>query len=161
SGPGGSPGGLATLRGEAQMQLARSLQEQGNAEIVRSARLIVRGNDSGEIRLTLRPESLGNVRISLQMQDGHIAGRIIVDNQSVREVFEQNMAALERAFHEGGLETGLLDVSVADSGNQSHGAHERAHSGASSGHRVAERFDASVVSAEFIDSDYGLINMVV
>jgi len=97
-------------------QLSRQLNENLNSEIVRQAKFIVRTNDSGEIKLHLRPESLGSVRIALQMQDGHIAGRIIVDNQTVREVFEQNLAALERAFLEQGLESGGLDVTVADSG---------------------------------------------
>ncbi|MFP4549782.1 MAG: flagellar hook-length control protein FliK, partial [Spirochaetales bacterium] len=99
-------------------QLSRHLQENLNSEIVRQAKFIVRTNESGEIKLHLRPESLGSVRVALQMQDGHIAGRIIVDNQTVREVFEQNLASLERAFLEQGLETGGLDVMVADSGGQ-------------------------------------------
>ncbi|MCK4514519.1 MAG: hypothetical protein KAU31_04630, partial [Spirochaetaceae bacterium] len=61
-----NPGVLHSLR--------QTLNDQVNGEIVRTARMVVRGNDTGEIRLHLKPENLGNVRIILQMQEGHIAG---------------------------------------------------------------------------------------
>ncbi|TVR57110.1 MAG: flagellar hook-length control protein FliK [Spirochaetaceae bacterium] len=99
---------------EASAELARSLRESANAEIVREARIILRTENSGEIRLVLRPEELGNVRIRLQMQDNHIAGRILVENSSIREIFAQNMDDLARAFAEAGIELGSMEVSVGD-----------------------------------------------
>jgi flagellar hook-length control protein FliK len=155
-------GTLAAARdmADAADGLRQALRDGVNAEIVRSARLIVRGNDSGEIRLHLKPEQLGSVRIALQMQDGHIAGRIIVENQSVRDAFEQNLAALQRAFQESGLEAGGLEVSVADSGDQSGETADRsAHGGRRRGALAA--LDGAVPEADWIDDDHDLVDMVV
>ncbi len=158
--------GMSASRAIAQTAegLSRALRENVNAEIVRSARLIVRGNDSGEIRLHLKPEQLGSVRIALQMHEGHIAGRIVVENQSVREVFEQNLAALQRAFEESGLEAGGLEVTLADYGDQSgetddgspdRGGRVRGRAGA------MESLDAAVPAAEWFDEEHDLVDVVV
>jgi flagellar hook-length control protein FliK len=140
-------------------QLRQALHEHVNGEIVRSARLVVRGGESGEIRLHLRPEELGSVRISLHMQDGHIAGRIMVDNQTVREVFEQNLAALQRAFEESGLEASGVEVSVADSGGQ-HDGGESSASRATRGQSAA-RFGHVVPDLGSIEEIHELVDMVV
>jgi flagellar hook-length control protein FliK len=150
----------ATRTGGQTVELRRALNEQLNGEIVRSARLIVRGSDRGEIRLNLKPESLGSVRIALQMQDGHIAGRIIVDNQSVREAFEQNLAALQKAFAEGGMDASGLEVSVADSGRDS-GETEDGAPGRSSTGAAAASFEDAVPTVSSIEERHVLVDLVV
>jgi len=150
----------ATRSGGQAVELRQALNEQLNGEIVRSARLIVRGSDRGEIRLNLKPESLGSVRIALQMQDGHIAGRIIVDNQSVREAFEQNLAALQKAFAEGGMDASGLEVSVADSGRDS-GETEDGAPGRSSTGAAAASFEDAVPTVSSIEERHDLVDLVV
>jgi flagellar hook-length control protein FliK len=142
--------------------LATRLREQVNSDIVRSARLIIRTGDSGQIRLNLKPEELGSVRVFLDMKEGHIAGRIIVENSSVRDVFEQNLQHLNRAFQEGGITIDNLDVTVADSGQESGNAGQEPEQpqGASS-HRAAEGFERIVPDMELIDVDYNQVNLVV
>lgn len=140
--------------------LRHTLRENLNGEIVRSARLVVRGDRSGEIRLQLKPEQLGNVRISLQMQDGHIAGRIIVENQSVREVFEQNLAQLQRAFQEGGLDASGLEVTVADSGNQS-GDDDQQRAGGTGRRGALASLENAVPDAAWYEDEHDLVDMVV
>lgn len=102
-------------------QLARQLQQTGNADIVREAKVILRNNDSGEIRMNLKPEALGTVRIHLQIVNNHIAGRIVVDNISVRDAFQQNLHHLYDAFRASGFDPGTLDVSVGQGNSQSAG----------------------------------------
>lgn len=143
-----NPGVLHSLR--------QTLNDQVNGEIVRTARMVVRGNDTGEIRLHLKPESLGNVRIILQMQEGHIAGRIIVENSSVREVFEQNLASLIEAFNESGLETGTLDVTLADSGNES----QTTSDGGPAPWAIHE-LDRAVPLVEMLEEDHDLVDLIV
>ncbi len=136
--------------------LSRTLNDQVNGEIVRTARMVVRGNDTGEIRLHLKPESLGNVRIILQMQEGHIAGRIIVENSSIREVFEQNLASLIEAFNESGLETGTLDVALANSGDGSQTKSNGGHVPS-----AIHELDRAVPLVEMLDDDHDLVDLVV
>ncbi|WP_319561872.1 flagellar hook-length control protein FliK [Marispirochaeta sp.] len=98
---------------QAAADLSRALKDEGNAEILKKAQFVLKDRDQGEIRLILKPEKLGEVRIRLNLTDNrHIAGRIIVENNSVREVFQENMEALNRAFRENGFQTTGLDVSV-------------------------------------------------
>jgi flagellar hook-length control protein FliK len=101
---------------ESASGLLRRMREEGNEHIVKSARFILKDKNEGEIRLVLKPESLGEVRIRLSVQDNLIGGRIFVENESVREVFEQNMPGLASAFRENGLELGGMSVSVGNEG---------------------------------------------
>ncbi len=92
--------------------LQRHLAEQGNRQIVRQSGIILKDNNSGEIRLVLKPENLGNVRIQLQMQDNTITGKIIVDNSAVKTAFDQNMEDLYKSFKESGFDNASLNVEV-------------------------------------------------
>lgn len=136
--------------------LRQTLDDQVNGEIVRTARMVVRGNDTGEIRLHLKPENLGNVRIVLQMQEGHIAGRIIVENSSVREVFEQNLASLIEAFNASGLETGTLDVALANPGNGSQTESDGGHAPS-----ALRELDRAVPLVEILEDGHDLVDLVV
>lgn len=98
-----------------QNQLVKELREQLNSEIVKRGSIMVRNNGSGEIRLELKPDHLGQVKIHLSLENNNIAGRILVENISVKEAFDQNMQELYRAFKEHGFGETALNVSV---GNQ-------------------------------------------
>ncbi len=106
-----------TLGSDFASQLSRRLQGDAGAEIVRHAHMVVRGKESGEMRLVLRPDNLGSVRVRMQMEDGLITVRFLVENNGVRQALEQNLAGLQQAFRDAGLETGSLDVSVGNGGN--------------------------------------------
>lgn len=119
---------------ESASGLVRRMREEGNEQIVKNARIILRDKNEGEIRLILKPESLGEVRIQLSMQDNLIEGRIFVENDSVREAFEQNMPGLASAFRESGLELGSLNVSVGnDRYEEGASGEKRSGAGISSG----------------------------
>jgi flagellar hook-length control protein FliK len=149
-GPLGSKSGTA---------LAAQLRESLNAEIVRDARVVLRGANVGEVRLSIKPEDLGNVRIKLQLQDNHIAGRIIVENASVRDAFEQNLAQLTRAFEDSGLEVGNLEVSVAGERGGDPG-HEQPDEQAADRGRDLRALEESVPSEEFVTDGYQTIDLI-
>jgi hypothetical protein len=88
------------------------IREMTGADLVRTASLVVR-DGGGEIRLTLKPESLGSVRIRLSLEDGMVEGRIIVDTPEARQAFEAGLDSLTRALHADGFQTGSFSVSVS------------------------------------------------
>ncbi len=92
----------------------KQLQERLNPEIVKRAGIIVRDGGRGEIRLDIKPEHLGNVRIRVSLEDSNIVGKIFVENSSIRDIFEQNLQNLQRSFREHGFETASLEVAVGD-----------------------------------------------
>jgi flagellar hook-length control protein FliK len=91
------------------------------SELVRAAGIVLR-DGGGEIKLTLKPESLGSVRIRMNLVDNAIEGRIIVDNSAVKHAFEGSLDSLMRALTAEGFQTASLSVSVggqnADNGRQ-------------------------------------------
>ncbi len=102
---------------EPKTVLLNELHDTLNDKIVKQSNIILKDGDAGEIRLILKPESLGKVRIRLHMDENNLSGKIFVDSAAVKEVFEQNMFRLERAFSENGFSMGSLDVSVGDKGS--------------------------------------------
>jgi flagellar protein FlbC len=120
SGPAsGNTSSLEGSRDVAPRHLHQQLKDFATGDVVRHARFVIKENAGGEIRLLLKPEQLGTVRVRLEVQDNRIAGRIIVENSTVRDAFEQTLSDLHRAFREAGLETGSLEVTVGEDGQAS------------------------------------------
>ena len=83
-------------------------------EVVRHASVVVRNGGEGEIRLLLKPESLGEVRIRMKVVDDSIKGQIVVRSAEARDLFQENLGTLEAALREQGFQNASLDVSVSD-----------------------------------------------
>jgi hypothetical protein len=108
--PAGVPSTVANLTKTLQSQLKGTL----NADMVGQAKIMLSGRDNGEIRLVLHPEQLGEVRIHLKLAENTIGGTIYVDDKNVLEVFKDNMADLQQAFRDGGLDASNLQLAVFD-----------------------------------------------
>jgi hypothetical protein len=96
--------------------LARELHQNLNGDIVRQAHLVLRDGSTGSLRLSLKPESLGNVKIRLEMSENKITGRIIVESEEAFRAFTQEIHALEEAFRESGYDAANLEMSLAGNG---------------------------------------------
>jgi flagellar hook-length control protein FliK len=104
---------VASGRGQDfQSMLSERLHDQWNGEIVQSAHIVLRDGDTGTIRLRLRPESLGNVKIELNLSDNNISGKIVVESDEAKSAFEKNMNDLADAFKQGGFDSAKLEVAV-------------------------------------------------
>jgi len=99
-----------------QAMMADRMRESWNSEIVQSAHIVLRDGDKGTIRLRLRPESLGNVKIELNLSENNISGKIVVESDEAKNAFEKNMSQLADAFRQGGFDSARLEVSVGGSG---------------------------------------------
>jgi flagellar hook-length control protein FliK len=98
--------------------LARELRENLNTDIVRQASIILRNGGEATIRLTIKPETLGNVKIRLEMAENKITGHIIVENSEALRAFERELPVLEKAFQESGFSETNLEMFLAqDNGN--------------------------------------------
>ena len=99
--------------------LDRQLKNEGTSELTKNIRFVLKDNKEGEIKLILKPEALGRVRINLNLNENNIVGKIIVENNNVRQVFMNNLDSLTRALEDSGFNSAALDVSVG--GGQSDG----------------------------------------
>ena len=89
-------------------------------DFVKAGNIVLRDNNQGSISMILKPESLGNVKINLQVTDNVITGQITVHSKEAFEAFKQNMDNLRQAFQDSGFDNASLNLSFAD--NSSSGA---------------------------------------
>jgi flagellar hook-length control protein FliK len=101
--------------------LARELNQSLSGDIVRHAQAVLRDGNAGTIKLTLRPETLGSVKIRLEMAENKITGHIIVESEEALRAFEREIHSLEQAFRDAGFETADLEMSL----NQGGGSEQR------------------------------------
>jgi flagellar hook-length control protein FliK len=99
--------------------LASELRGNLGTDIVKQASIIVRDGGEGTIKLTLKPESLGNVKIRLEMTENKITGHIIVENSDAFKAFERELPVLEKQFQESGFSEAHLDMSMSQNGGGS------------------------------------------
>ncbi len=134
------------------------LREMAGSELLRASHLVLK-DGGGEIRLVLKPESLGSVRIRMNVVDNKIEGRIIVDTSAVKQVMDQSIDALGRALTAGGFQSASLQVSV---GGQN-ADHERQTQEPPTGVRrlVAEGFERNVPGVESLSMGDLLVNLFV
>jgi hypothetical protein len=111
------PGGEKTLSQAFEDILARELHQNLNGDIVRHASVILRDGGEGLIRLSLKPDTLGNVKIRLEMAENKITGHIVVESGEALRAFEREIGALEQAFKDSGFDGADLNMSLA-SGNE-------------------------------------------
>lgn len=103
-----------------QAMLTNQIQ-QNAGEFVKAGNIILKDNDVGSIKLILKPEQLGNVKIDLQINDKSITGRILVASQEAYNAFKESAESLKQAFINSGFESAGLELSFAgqnNSGNQ-------------------------------------------
>jgi len=65
-----------------------------------------------EIRLMLKPETLGEVALRIATLNGIVTAMFVAENQRVKEIIESNLSQLRDSLQEQGLEVSELHVSV-------------------------------------------------
>ncbi|GMO40227.1 MAG: hypothetical protein Pg6C_01010 [Treponemataceae bacterium] len=112
--------------GSAESKFAAMLSQEikNNAsEFVKAGSIILRGNDTGSIRLALHPENLGDVKILLQLTDNNIAARITVATKEAYDAFKSSIDSLKQAFNDSGFSTGDFNLSWTGGGAQGNAQH--------------------------------------
>jgi len=96
--------------------LARELHQSFNGDIVRHASMALRNGGEGTIKIALHPETLGNVKIRLEMTENKITGHIVVESEEALNAFRKEINALEQAFKDSGYADASLDLSMTADG---------------------------------------------
>lgn len=103
-----------------QKMLSNQLLNQA-PEFVKAGSIILRDNDNGTINLNLKPEALGNVKITLHVTDKGIEGRIVVASKEAFEAFNQNMDNLRQSFKQSGFDSANLSLSLSNGSTEQGG----------------------------------------
>lgn len=100
-----------------QAMLTNQIQKNAS-EFVRAGNIVLRDNDSGQIKLVLHPENLGNVKIDLQISDKNITGRILVASSQAYNAFKDSAESLRNAFVSSGFESASFDLNYSGQGSE-------------------------------------------
>jgi flagellar hook-length control protein FliK len=145
---------------EARVPTARAttnFEQRFIPEVVKQTGIILRDGGNGEIRLVLKPENLGSIRIRLALSESSLEGRIVVDNNSVKELVESSLDNLKNALRLEGYQTNL-EVSVGHRRSESGNEHMQ---GQPAGWLAggSEEFEKAVPLFLEMKPDYELVNV--
>ncbi len=85
------------------------------ADILKEISNFIEKGDKSSIVLKLRPESLGKIRIALDVVDKAVHAHLQVDNNTVRQIVQSNMNDLRQTLAAAGLQLSSFDVALSGS----------------------------------------------
>ena len=100
------------------------METQGKDTILRHARFVIKNEHDSEIRLLLRPQELGVLRVRFQLQQNVLDGKFIVDSQYTKDIIEKSLGDIQRHLRDQGIESRELEVTVNDQNKQFFGSPE-------------------------------------
>ena len=115
----------ATIKTEAVVNTARQTNPR---EIIKQITEHIKTDikvNVNEVKITLHPESLGELSLKISMEQGIVTAMFVAENQRVKEIIESNMNQLRDALKESGVDVGALNVSVSSGENETMRAYER------------------------------------
>jgi flagellar hook-length control protein FliK len=93
-------------------------------QIVQRSAVQVNGGN-GEIRIDLKPEHLGHVRMQILTENQQVSVRILAELPAVREMIENGLPQLKADLQQQGLQVDRLEVAVSDDPRQHPGRRAR------------------------------------
>ncbi|WP_191013751.1 flagellar hook-length control protein FliK [Treponema zioleckii] len=111
----------AAANGSTFQQMLSNAVQANAPEFVKAGNIILKDNNQGSINLVLRPESLGNVKISLSLSDKVISGQITVASREAYEAFRESIDSIKQAFAQNGFDTGNFDLNFSSQQNFAQG----------------------------------------
>jgi flagellar hook-length control protein FliK len=103
----------STATQEGQQGLIPGNLEQTIMDQVSKNLVLNLNSSSSEVRIAMKPASLGEVVMKVKMDDGKVSAQINVNNVSVKAVLDANVTQLREALLSKGIEVQHIDI-VAD-----------------------------------------------
>ena len=101
--------GKNSLR-SAAMEFARKLDAQAGNEIVKQIKIVLNRASAGELRINLKPENLGQVRVHIHLEDNRLRGRFFAESTAAREILKGALDGLQAKLLESGFSSAELKM---------------------------------------------------
>jgi flagellar hook-length control protein FliK len=109
---------LDELMTERENRLASNISRAGTLnQIVEKTALNLK-NGKSQVRIDLKPEFLGSVRMKITTENHLVTVRILTELPVVKEMIENNLSQLKTDLQSHGLQIDKLDVSIANDSHQ-------------------------------------------
>ncbi len=102
------------------------------------------------IRINLKPESLGHIRLQITTENHQVMLKIMTEVPFVKEIIENNINQLKAALHVHGLQIDDFDVFVAHDSDQHGGRYENAKSSSMGNVPIEEDIDDILPEEEHV-----------
>ena len=89
------------------------------SKVSEQATVLEKGNGFEQVVIRLTPESLGELKLNLRMENQHLKVEIMAENSSVRDELLRNSNTLKDALARQNITMNSFDVSTGDNGNGS------------------------------------------
>jgi flagellar hook-length control protein FliK len=84
------------------------------AEVMKEISGFIQKNDSHSITLKIDPESLGSVKIALDVVDKIVHANIEVENEAAKKMVENNLNQLYNSLNQNGVQFSSINISLAN-----------------------------------------------
>lgn len=121
--------------------------------VVEQVRFQLHSNEEGtsKVVIRLKPQQLGNIKISMTFEDSQAKANFVVDTHSVKELLQRSIHDLQQALKESGVDVNEVNITVADPNS---GHPDGSHSFASTeDQQVAREWVKSFVTAPLQDTE--------
>ncbi|MBN2036369.1 MAG: flagellar hook-length control protein FliK, partial [Chitinispirillaceae bacterium] len=115
---------LAGFEAKSVLPSFRAPDETIMSQITEKLHAAIR-NGMHEIRLHLRPETLGDVQLRIRVEGDVVFARINVESHQVRQIVETNMQLLRDSLQQQNLNCGSIEVTVGNDGWEDDGREVR------------------------------------
>lgn len=99
--------GVETLKDVPQFTAASIV-----SQIIEAARVTL-NNQVSSMELTLNPETLGKINLSVSVKEGVVTAQIAADNQVAKEAIESQVVLLREQLNNQGLKVDAVEVTIA------------------------------------------------
>ncbi len=110
---------MSTLRADEPNAIMRQIEDSVIQQVADKLSNAVKTGVS-EIRVMLRPESLGDVQMRIRVEGDVVTGKMYVENQQVKHIIEANLQTLKDSLSQQHLTIGSFSVDV-NHGNGTYG----------------------------------------
>lgn len=82
--------------------------------MIQNARVAVKDGQNASFSMRLHPRELGSIHINLDLHDGVVIGKFLVDTQEAKELLTSSLDYIRRQLSESGVQVGEFQVNVND-----------------------------------------------
>jgi flagellar hook-length control protein FliK len=84
---------------------------------------IIQQNNSKTVVMQLKPESLGKIQVTVDVNNNAVSAKVVVDTEAVKQIVQNNTMELRQSLNSNGMQLSSLSVNVSGGEQKSYQSH--------------------------------------